>query len=787
MTRWYLAICVLAGAIALLLWFGASQGADAATYKSKYSTRLTCAGRDGVYPSADDVCVNDATYGAYGANLTADILSHFEIPTATPRYSNFAYLAAFGTPATWGHLAEDKEIPDGAWLGTTYFSANLSLFGFSCAPLPSYINIYDCTTDNFEGVNDGCVKVGTAECDLNLDGDCNEANEVAPSAPCNDSLDNDGDTVVNDGCPARGAAETAGVQCADNIDNDGDGDPVISWNTALNGANLLAGPAGGLPAGCTRYPSYVNTMFGGVKPRARYFGADVLVDGMVPTQLELVTFTPDQLTQLPAPPGFMIHDLGYVTFVIVDNPFVPAPPGDPVDEFCTPLSARAALAGKTAGQGRLAVTIPPYPTAAGHFWTVTDTCADGIDNNGDTKIDEMCGIERAKNPAAGKGLWGTGSHLDGAYSQSYRDADQDGIDNNTDECPFNVDIGIDANGNYIDKVCDPLEGAPGSCPGGLADCDGDGWRNQQDNCPLVAQTDQADTDRDSIGDACDLLNAGGIGLGPNVADGPYLSDGPRGSICIGAADTDGDGWCDATENIVPAGGEKLSVASRTNENAGESEAAGNEVGASYCSDGIDNDIDGYADAADAGCSTPEYRALGYAVLSAGDGPGAAPRLCSNYQYYDTTSTNPHQGAGGRVDDDADTFANQDDLNCTLIMADDTDLDGKPDAGAAGVADNCYNVWNPTQLDTDGDCAGLAGPTLSCGDACDTDDDADGLNDTVEQNAGNDAKNVCDPRNFDLKVDGVINILDVSTFSGAIKKLGGSDRPCRPAVNYNVCR
>ena len=710
MTRWYLAICVLAGAIALLLWFGASQGADAATYKTKYSTRLSCAGRDGVYPSADDVCVNDATYGAYGANRTADILSHFEIPTATPRYSNFAYLAAFGTPATWGHLAEDKEIPDGAWLGTTYFSANVSLFGGSCTPLPSYINMYDCTTDNSAG-------------------------------------------------------------------------NLIDWNAALNGANLLAGPAGGLPAGCTRYPSYLNTMFGGVKPRARYFGADVLVNGMVPTQLELVTFTPDQLTQLPAPPGFMIHDLGYVTFVIVDNPFVPAPPGDPVDEFCTPLSARAALAGKTAGQGRLAVTIPPYPTAAGHFWTVTDTCADGIDNNGDTKIDEMCGIERAKNPAAGKGLWGTGSHLDGAYSQSYRDADQDGIDNNTDECPFNVDIGIDANGNYIDKVCDPLEGAPGSCPGGLADCDGDGWRNQQDNCPLVAQTDQADTDRDSIGDACDLLNAGGIGLGPNVADGPYLSDGPRGSICIGAADTDGDGWCDATENIVPAGGEKLSVASRTNENAGESEAAGNEVGASYCSDGIDNDIDGYADAADAGCSTPEYRALGYAVLSA-DGPGAAPRLCSNYQYYDTTSTNPHQGAGGRVDDDADTFANQDDLNCTLIMADDHDLDGKPDAGAAGVADNCYNVWNPTQLDTDGDCAGLAGPTLSCGDACDTDDDADNILDTTEWAQGSDAKNVCDPINFDTKPSGTISVADIVAFTYPMKV---PNRPCLPPVNYNVCR
>jgi hypothetical protein len=38
---------------------------------------------------------------------------------------------------------------------------------------------------------------------------------------------------------------------------------------------------------------------------------------------------------------------------------------------------------------------------------------------------------------------------------------------------------------------------------GTADCDGDGLRDEADNCPLVANPDQRDTDGDGIGDECD--------------------------------------------------------------------------------------------------------------------------------------------------------------------------------------------------------------------------------------------------------------------------------------------
>jgi hypothetical protein len=750
MDKRHFAIGVLAGAIAFLVLFGSGHRADAVTYKTKYSTRLSCAG-SATGPAS---CV-EGTYGANGAGLTADILSHFEIPTAMPLYSRYQHLATFGTPAGWT-LATDKELPDGAKVGHVVSLSTLGLFGGKCGTVTLTVDIplYDCSTDNSVG-------------------------------------------------------------------------NLIDWNGAIEirGGNLLYGPAGELPAGCTHYPSLINQVIGStIKPRARYFGSTVITANMTPTQLELVTFSPDQLSSLPAPEASMIDDLGNINYVILDNPLIPAPAGDAFDEYCTPLSTDTTLWGRTNGSGRLNAAIPPVPSAQGDFWAVQDACNDSIDNDGDTTVNQMCGLQRAKNPNCGltgvtnrPGLWGTCSYLVGAYSDSYRDADNDGVDNNTDECPFTVDQGVDSDNDRIDNACDPTPTNPPPCPPafpqchgdgymGMADEDNDGWRNQADNCPLVAQTDQNDTDGDFIGDACDTVGAGGIGLGPNVADGKWVNDQPSGSICIGAADTDGDGWCDATENIIPTGSTQvLSIASRAGEKAGESEAAGNAsapgvMPTNYCTDLIDNDSDTYIDAADAGCSTPEYKALDYAVVSATDinygSPGAAPKTCTNYQYYDSTlnNPNPHKyGAGLPVDDDADTTANQLDANCTLPMTGDTDLDGIVDA-----SDNCPLVWNPTQLDMDGDQKpGQSPPSVPGGnpnnwfggDACDPDDDGDSVLDTTEWTNGTDAKNICDPINFDVKADNMIDILDIGMFKYPLRKIGSPARPktCFPPKDYNVCR
>jgi len=68
-------------------------------------------------------------------------------------------------------------------------------------------------------------------------------------------------------------------------------------------------------------------------------------------------------------------------------------------------------------------------------------------------------------------------------------------------------------------------------PGELDDADGDGVPDDEDNCPAVANSDQADTDGDGIGDACDNCLA--------VANPDQ-------------ADTDGDGIGDACDDSSPA-------------------------------------------------------------------------------------------------------------------------------------------------------------------------------------------------------------------------------------------
>jgi hypothetical protein len=85
--------------------------------------------------------------------------------------------------------------------------------------------------------------------------------------------------------------------------------------------------------------------------------------------------------------------------------------------------------------------------------------------------------------------------------------------------------------------CEPCENAYSACLSycnGAADPDGDGRGNSTDNCPSIANPDQADCDGDGTGDVCDSFNATTIDrgaydelvflLGPLDiwCEGPYL-------------------------------------------------------------------------------------------------------------------------------------------------------------------------------------------------------------------------------------------------------------------------
>lgn len=105
------------------------------------------------------------------------------------------------------------------------------------------------------------------------------------------------------------------------------------------------------------------------------------------------------------------------------------------------------------------------------------------------------------------------------------------------------------------------------------DADGDGYNHDTDNCPLIANANQLDTDGDRLGDACDadddndgltdafestigtnplLADTDGDGLGDYAEvgyDGNYSSYAPGSDLNPLSWDTDGDGFSDAADPL----------------------------------------------------------------------------------------------------------------------------------------------------------------------------------------------------------------------------------------------
>jgi hypothetical protein len=323
----------------------------------------------------------------------------------------------------------------------------------------------------------------------------------------------------------------------------------------------------------------------GITPVA---GTPVLLQFLVfdpGTKFDLIGEELDDL--IPTDPA-----LGYPTFVLlqaVGDPDIEPEPG-PITDFCTPLTSTnitystyydadgdGTPNGLTIkGNPQIQDTCPydPHPPFGPHdedfdflhtecdpddsidtgknedededgVENFADNCAlvaneDQADTDGDF-IGDAC--DENPDEPDGLGLLGVlpqdGTYDFSLFTVGQRDADNDGIMNSLDTCPFEPNLGDptipndgDVDGDGLDAACDPNDDPLAG--GANSDQDGDGYLNRQDNCPLVSNgqdqpdeniRNQEDSDIDSIGNAFDP--------NPDTGDGELIQVTLEGQIVIG--------------------------------------------------------------------------------------------------------------------------------------------------------------------------------------------------------------------------------------------------------------
>ncbi len=198
-----------------------------------------------------------------------------------------------------------------------------------------------------------------------------------------------------------------------------------------------------------------------------------------------------------------------------------------------------------------------------------------------------------------------------------------------------------------DSVKGPCDNCPMIANLNQADADGDGKGDACDNCPGASNAAQTDGDNDGRGDACD--NCASV---PNPSQANSDTD-PMGDACD--PDDDNDGRADAMDNCPTV----ANASQADGDSDGKGDACDNCPGLSNANQ-ADADTDGVGDVCD-NCG-----------------------MAANTQQQDGDS----DGKGDACD------------NCPAASnagQTDTDGDGKGDA-----CDNCATVMNATQADFDGD-------------------------------------------------------------------------------------
>ena len=315
------------------------------------------------------------------------------------------------------------------------------------------------------------------------------------------------------------------------------------------------------------------------------------------------------------------------------------------------------------------------------------------------------------------------------FNPLQQDDDGDGIGNNCDNCKLlaNHDQ-LDTDGDGVGDACDNCKFTANPSQ---RDGDTDGVGNICDNCKIINNPDQADVDNDGVGDKCD--NCKTI-FNPGQKDSDIDGIGDKCDNCKLIAnadqiDTDGDG----IGNVCDDDDDNDGVL-----DADDCEPLNPAVGAATITWYADSDNDGFGDPNNGmlACTQP----IGFVANNTDNCP-----TISNVDQVDTD--NDGLGNACDTDDDNDGVLDTDDCeplnpavgaaSITWYADNDNDGFGDPNNGMLACTqptgfvtnntDNCPTVSNIDQVDTDND--GL-------GNACDPDDDNDGVLDTDD----------CDPLN-----------------------------------------
>ncbi|MFP4844325.1 thrombospondin type 3 repeat-containing protein [Winogradskyella sp. PE311] len=300
------------------------------------------------------------------------------------------------------------------------------------------------------------------------------------------------------------------------------------------------------------------------------------------------------------------------------------------------------------------------------------------------------------------------------------DSDGDGVPNDADNCPdlANTDQ-ADLDNDGIGDLCDD-------------DIDGDGILNDEDNCPTNANPDQTDFDGDGIGDECDVECTIGNSLDTPIE---IASTGPTAEYLATIDITESLIITDVnvTVNINHTWDSDLNISLTSPDGVVVDLSSGNGgQGDDYIDTVFDQDADTSIQAGAppfTGVFQPEGDLSSYNgdlsdgtwIITVVDTFGAEDGGMINSISIEVCGTRDPN------DYDGDTILNDDD-NCVLTAnTDQSDIDGDGQGdvcdddidgdGVLNVNDNCVVVANSDQADNDMD--GL-------GDLCDDDDDNDGV-------------------------------------------------------------